>query len=143
MQTCREIMTRMPVCCQTTDSAQDAARLMLEANIGSVPVITNVGKRLVGIVTDRDLALKVIADGRNGRETRVEQVMTPNPVTCRPEDDVQRVLSLMGEYQIRRVPIIDENQQIIGIVSQADIALRTDNEQKVAEVVEEVSKPLA
>lgn len=142
MQTCREIMTRSPFCCQTADSAQDAARLMWEANVGSVPVTTD-GKRLVGIVTDRDLALRVLAEGRMARETPIQQVMTPNPITCQPDDDVQRVLSLMAEHQIRRIPIVDENHNIVGIVSQADIALRTSDVADVAEVVEEVSRPLA
>lgn len=142
MQTCREIMTRTPYCCQTTDNAKEAARMMQEANVGSMPVIDR-DNRLVGIVTDRDLAMKVVAQGRSGHETPVEQVMSRNPLTAKPDDDVQRVFSLMAEHQIRRIPIVNDNQQVVGIVSQADIALRTNNDRSVAEVVEEVSKPLA
>jgi CBS domain-containing protein len=141
MQTCREVMTRDPICCEASASVQDAARMMLRENIGSVPVISN-GRRLVGIVTDRDLAINVVAQGLNNTSTTVEQVMTRDPVFCHPDDDLQRAMNAMGEFQIRRIPIVDENHQIIGIVSQADLAIRGDNKHDVAEVVEEVSKPL-
>jgi CBS domain-containing protein len=140
MKTCRDVMTRNPVSCPSNTSAQDAAKIMKSEDVGSVPVVDD-SKRLVGIVTDRDLALNVVAEGRDTRGTKVQEVMTRNPITCRPDDDLDRTLSLMAEHQIRRIPVVDENQHIVGIIAQADVALRANNERKTAEVVEEISKP--
>jgi CBS domain-containing protein len=142
MKTAGDVMTRDPVCVQAMSTVQEAAQIMMREDVGSVPVVSK-ENRLVGIVTDRDLTLKVVADGRDSRSTKVEDVMTRNPVTSRPGDDLDRTLNAMQENQVRRIPVVDESQRVVGIIAQADVALRTDNERKTAEVVEEISKPTA
>ena len=91
MKKCNEVMTKNPIYCLPNDAVVRAAQLMKNENIGPIPVIENEQtKKLVGIVTDRDLALKVVADGRDPKSTKVEEVMTRKVVTCRPEDDLQK-----------------------------------------------------
>ena len=96
--------------------------------------------RLIGIVTDRDLVMKVIAEGRDAKSTLVRDVMTINPVTCRPGNDVDEALILMADHKVRRVPVVDENNRIVGIISQADIATRVKKSKKTADVVQKISK---
>jgi CBS domain-containing protein len=139
---CRDVMTPDPVCCSISDSAVDAARVMMEHDIGSVPVVeSQSSKRLVGIVTDRDLVLRVIADGRNPKSCRLGDIISRDLVTCSPDDDVNTVFESMQARQIRRIPVVDENRRVVGMIAQADIALRVREPSKTAEVVEEVSKP--
>jgi CBS domain-containing protein len=142
MTTCGQIMSKNLASCLASDTADKAAKFMKTENVGSIPVVeSQQSQKLVGIVTDRDLALNVVAEGRDPRSTRVEQVMTRNPVTCLENDDLQKAMNFMTENQVRRIPIVDKNGRLVGIVAQADIATRTDNPQKTAEVVEEISKP--
>src|SRR4026207_764103 len=102
MQKCNEVMTKNPVCCLPDDMVKNAAELMKSQNIGSIPVIENEQtQKLVGIVTDRDLALKIIAEGRDARSMKVESVMTREVVTCRADDDLQKALDAMAEHQLR------------------------------------------
>jgi CBS domain-containing protein len=141
MSTCSDIMTKHPVCCLPEDTAEQAAQLMQGEDVGPLPVVENYEtKRVMGIVTDRDLALKVVAEGRNPSETHVGEIMTVNPATCRAEDELQAVLDVMMYKQVRRVPVVDEHDALIGIISQADIATRLGAAQKTGEVVEEISK---
>ncbi len=86
-------------------------------------------------MTDRDLALKVVAEGRDAASTKVEAVMTRNVVTCRADDDVQKALDAMSEHQLRRIPVVDGDNRILGIISQADVATRVDQPEKTAAVV--------
>jgi CBS domain-containing protein len=139
--TCRDIMTPDPSCCLPSDSVAIAAQIMRRNDVGPVLVVSDHHEnRLVGIVTDRDLALKVIADGRDPHTTRVDEVMSTNPVSCRPDDSTARALELMAENQVRRVPIVDENDRLVGIVAQADVA-RNEDEQEVGRMVEQISEP--
>jgi predicted transcriptional regulator len=97
MKKCYEVMTKKPVCCLPTDVAAKAAQLMKRNNIGSIPVIKNKKSHaLVGIVTDRDLALKVVAKGRNAKSTKLEAVMTRRVVTCRAQEDLQKAMNAMS-----------------------------------------------
>lgn len=142
MKTCKELMTTDPMCCLPSDTVQEAARLMKRGDVGPVPVVaTHDMKELIGIVTDRDLALRVVAAGRDPKTTKVEEVMTRDLVTCRPEEDVHRALDVMAEHQVRRVPVVDDNGIIVGIIAQADIATRMDEPERTAEVVSEISEP--
>ena len=101
MKRCNEVMTKDPVCCLPNDTAAKAAQLMKRGNIGSIPVIENEQTRkLVGIVTDRDLALKVVAEGLDAKSTKVEALMTRKVVTCYPEDDLQKALDAMSRRSI-------------------------------------------
>jgi CBS domain-containing protein len=139
--TCKDIMTPDPSCCLPSDSVAMAAQIMKRNDVGPVLVVSDhEEKRLVGIVTDRDLALKVIADARDPHTTRVDEVMTMNPICCREDEDTHRALQLMANHQIRRIPIVDDDNRLSGIVAQADLALNED-EEEVGRVVEHISEP--
>jgi len=141
MKKCNEVMTKNPVCCLPDDMVAKVAQLMQSENIGSIPVIENVQtQKLVGMVTDRDLALKIVAKGHDAKSTKVEAVMTRQMVTCQAEDDLQIALDAMAEYQLRRIPIVDNDNRIVGIIAQADVATRVDQPQKTAEMVKEISQ---
>ena len=141
MKKCDVVMTKNPVCCLPDDMVAKVAQLMKRENIGPIPVIENEETRkLVGIVTDRDLALKIVAEGRDAKSTKVEAVMTRKVVTCRAEDDLQIALDAMSQYQLRRIPIVDNDNKILGIISQADVATRIDQPEKTAAVVKGISQ---
>ena len=141
MKKCNEVMTKNPVCCLPDDMVAKAAQLMQSENIGSIPVIENEQtQKLVGIVTDRDLALKIIAKGQDAKSTKVEAVMTRQVVTCQAEDDIAKALDAMAEHQLRRIPIVDNDNRIVGIIAQADVATRMNQPEKTAEMVKEISQ---
>ena len=138
---CREVMSENPICCLPSDPVDVVAQLMVTEDVGSLPVVRDLQTtNLIGIVTDRDLTVRVVAEGRHPKGTAIEEVMTPEPVTCQAEDDIQRVLEIMTEHQVRRVPIVDHNGHLIGIIAQADIATRIAEPEKTAQVVEEISQ---
>jgi len=144
MKKCREVMTGDPVCCVPTDTVARIAKLMKTENIGSVPICEDRhGKKLLGIVTDRDLALQVVAENRDASSTKVQDVMTREPFTCRGDDDLQTALDAMEKHQVRRIPVFDDDRRLIGMISQADVAVRSDQPEKTAEVVEEISRSQA
>jgi CBS domain-containing protein len=141
MKKCNEVMTKKPVCCLPNDMVAKVAKLMKRENVGSIPVIENEKTRkLVGIVTDRDLALKIVAKGLDAKSTKVEAVMTRKLVTCRAEDDLQKALDAMSEHQLRRIPVVDNDNKILGIIAQADVATRVDRPKKTAAMVKEISR---
>jgi len=141
MKKCAEVMTKDPVCCLPTDTAAKAAQLMRNENIGSIPVIENEqNRKLVGIVTDRDLAMKVVAGGLDAKSTRVEGVMTSKVVTCHAGDDLQKALDAMSEHQLRRLPVVDDGHKILGIIAQADVATRVDQPERTAAMVKGISR---
>lgn len=142
MTKCSEVMTRNPVTALPTDTADHVAQLMQRQDIGPIPVVENQQtKKLVGIVTDRDLAMKVVAEGRDPKRTWVEEVMTRQVVTCHADEDLQKALHAMSANQVRRIPVVDHRGAIVGIIAQADVATRADVPEKTAEIVEEISKP--
>ena len=100
---------------------------MKQHDVGSVPVVES-DKRLVGIVTDRDIVVKVVAAGRNPEQTPVKEAMTPNPVSCKEDDDLDYALKLMKERQVRRMPIVDGSGRLTGIIAQADVATRVNKD---------------
>ena len=141
MKKVKEIMTSDPVCCIPQDSVTDVARLMKREDVGSVPVVKDrKSGKLSGIVTDRDLVLKVLAESRDPNSIEVEAVMTRTPVTCRDDEDLENCLDAMEKHQIRRMPIVDGGGRIVGIIAQADIATRGGEPEKTAELVEEISE---
>jgi CBS domain-containing protein len=141
MKKCHEVMTKNPVCCLPDDTVAKAAQLMQRDNIGSIPIIEDEqNQKLAGIVTDRDLAIKVIAKGLDAKSTKVEAVMTRQVVTCRAEDDLQKALDAMAQHQLRRIPIVDNDNRIVGIIAQADVATRVNQPEKTAEMVKEISQ---
>ena len=138
---CREVMTENPVCCLPNDSVSQAARVMRREHIGPVPVVNDDRTReLIGIVTDRDLAVKVVAESRDPNRTTVADVMTHTIVVCREDDSLSSAIAAMEEYQIRRIPVIDQGGRIVGIISQADVATRVYETEQSAEMVEEISR---
>ena len=138
---CSEIMTKNPSCCVTTDTVYQAAQLMKSEDVGPIPIVSNhETKKLEGIVTDRDLVLKVVAEARDPKSTPVKDVMTIDVYTCRANDNVAKALELMEHHQVRRIPIVDERDQLVGIIAQADVATRVEEPEKTAEVVEGISK---
>ena len=138
---CDDVMTRNPSCCVPTDTVFEAAQLMKSEDVGSIPIVTDKSKKtLEGIVTDRDLALKVVAEGLDPKAKKVVDVMTTDVVSCRSGDDVNNVIALMEEHQVRRIPILDDSDQLVGIIAQADIATRIEEPNTTAEVVESISQ---
>ena len=142
MTKCSDIMTSDLVYNLRNDTVSEVAQTMKNEDIGPVLIVDDGpdGKRLVGIVTDRDLAIKVVGEGRDPQTTRVEDVMTTELVVCRAEDDVQAAMQAMSEYQLRRIPVISADGLLVGIISQADIATRIDQPEQTAEVVREISE---
>lgn len=138
----REIMTQDPSCITRSDTIQSAAQKMRDENVGALPVVSDhLNKELIGMVTDRDIAVRAVAEGLTSDAT-VAQVMSREPlVTANAEDDVNDVMKMMGSEQVRRVPVLDEHNRIVGIVAQADIATKVNRDKKTGDVVEEISKP--
>ena len=137
----RDVMTKDPVFCQPGDSLTKVATIMKQKDVGSVPVVESAGsRRLVGNITDRDIVVKAIAEGRSPEAATVTDAMTPNPVSCREEDDVDHALKLMKERQVRRMPIVDSAGHLTGIIAQADVATRVNKDSKTGELVEAISE---
>lgn len=142
MKTCRDVMTSNPTCCSPDETVVKIAHLMKTENVGSLLICEDPRtKKLVGIVTDRDLALEVIALGKDANTVKARDVMTNDPITCRPEDDLQVALDAMEAHQVRRMPVTDSNGHLVGIIAQADVARCLGDPEKIAELLKEVSKP--
>lgn len=136
----KEIMTRNPAVCSPETSLQEVARMMVEHDCGAIPVIQSSDSNTpLGIITDRDITCRTVAQGKNPLEMRVGDVMTPNVLRVSPNEDVENLVRLMEKNQVRRVVVTDE-QGCIGIVSQADVA-RHLSDAMVGEVVEDISRP--
>jgi CBS domain-containing protein len=134
----RELMTVRPRTVQVGDTIVQAAKLMKGEDSGIAPIMD--GERLVGVVTDRDIAIRVVAEGRDPQTTKVEEIASTNLVTIDPEQPLDEALRLMADHQIRRLPVVEEDGKLVGIVSQADVARHAD-EQQTGEVVERISEP--
>ncbi len=146
------MMTKDPKFCVPADTAQHAAGLMRDEHAGIVPVVESAQSlRIVGVVTDRDLCMNVVAEGRDPRAVPVEECMTAKVVTCTSNDSVDRVTELMRENQIRRVPVVNEQHELLGIVALADVVERAtpkvtqthETLKKVSAPTEDPSKPRA
>jgi CBS domain-containing protein len=137
-----ELMTSKPAFVMPDDTIQDAARLMVECDCGAIPVVDNATNlRLEGVVTDRDLAVRAISQGK-GPDTRVGDVMTRDVRSARPDDDLSTIEGLMAKEQVRRVPVVDEHDCLLGMISQADLALNSAaSDSDVGRVVEQISEP--
>jgi CBS domain-containing protein len=134
-----EVMTGDVAVVRPQDSVRYAAQRMDELNIGSLPVCD--GKRLVGVITDRDITVRVTAAGLDPEDTEVVNAMSQDVRWCWADDDVEEVSELMGEAQIRRVPVINADEQLVGMVSLGDLS--TKHAPGAAETLEEVSTPSA
>jgi CBS domain-containing protein len=137
-QVARDIMTENPESVESTTTVADAARKLAELNVGALPICD--GDKLQGMITDRDIAVKVVAEGRDPNTVKVIDVTTATEVvTIGADDSVEEAMRTMGKHQVRRLPVID-GDKMVGIVSQADIA-RALPEAKVGDMLEDISQP--
>jgi CBS domain-containing protein len=133
---CSEIMTRDVRTATREMTLRDVAVMMNEGDMGAVPVVED--GRLIGIVTDRDIVVRCVAEGR-GSETPINEAMTTEIFSVRPDDFAFEAVRLMGDKQVRRIPVITNDGTLAGIISMADIALETEDELEIAETLEEIS----
>lgn len=138
---CGELMTPSPTCCQPVHTIVEVAEIMKREDVGLVPVVDEATNKLIGVLTDRDIVMNVVADGRDPRGTAVSEVMTTDPCSCLEQDSVETVMQQMAAHQVRRIPIVDATGAIVGIVSQADVATRLANPRDTGEVVAAISEP--
>ena len=136
----REIMTANPRTVTPDTNLPEVARLMQQEDVGIVPVVDGGSQSLVGVVTDRDIAIRVVAEGRDPSSVRVSEIMSTNVRTCREDDDVDQVMDVMGQEQVRRIPIVDDRGSLVGIIAQADV-VREANDHKAERTVEQISQP--
>jgi CBS domain-containing protein len=133
----RDAMTENPSSIEASASVVEAARLMREEDIGSLPITD--GGKLVGVITDRDITTMVVAEGADPEATSAGDVSSRDPISVEPDKDIEEALQLMARHQVRRLPVV-ENDGLVGIVAQADIALK-ENQEKTGELVEAISEP--
>lgn len=133
---CREIMTKNVKTATRDMTLQQVAAMMRDGDMGAVPVVEN-GK-LVGIVTDRDIVVRSVADG-HGADTEIGDAMTSEVFSVKPDDYVFEAVRLMGDKQVRRVPVVNEQVELVGIIAMADVALEMEDEREIAETLEEIS----
>ena len=136
-QRIREIMTSNPSTVEPDKTVADAARIMKQEDAGVVPVTEN--GRLTGMVTDRDIAIRVVAESKDPKSTTVREVASSDLVTIDPQQDLDEALRLMAQHQVRRLPVVEEDGRLVGIVAQADVALGGDDT-KTGQVVQEISQ---
>ena len=136
-KTIHDLMTSNPSTIEPDKTVADAAKLMRDEDAGLIPIVE--GKKLAGTITDRDIAIRVVAEGKDQQSTTVRDVMTSRLVTVDPDQDLDEALRLMAEHQVRRLPVVEEDGKLVGIVAQADIAKHTSDEQ-TGEVVQQISQ---
>jgi CBS domain-containing protein len=135
----KDIMTEKPESVTPGTNIADVARIMRDMNVGIVPVADD--DRLLGVITDRDITIRVTAAGMSPQDVTVQDFMSPNVVTVKPGDDVEAVRKVMSENQIRRVMVVDD-EKLVGVISLGDVALNErDKDAKTGEVLEKVSEP--
>jgi len=159
---CRDIMTRDVTVATRDTTLQEVAAMMRDEDTGVIPVVDRVDQpavagdadldespkinnrlrsngRLVGLITDRDIAIRALAEGRDARTTRAEEVMTTDIHSAHPNDRVIEVIRKMGDKQVRRIPVVDDQNNLRGIISMADVALETEDDRELADALEEIS----
>ena len=134
----RDVMTPDPACCTPNTTLDDVAKMMAQNDCGEIPVIDSTDQ-IIGVVTDRDIVCRVVADGKNPMAYTAGTCMSGPVITVRADASLQEVVATMERHQIRRVPVVDERDSCIGIISQADVSW-TGNPREVAELVREVSR---
>jgi CBS domain-containing protein len=134
----RDLMTTNPQTVEPSTPIVEVARVMRDADVGPVPVVE--GDRLVGVVTDRDIVVRVVADGNDPSSTTVGEIMSTDLVTVDPDQPLDEALRLMAAHQVRRLPVTEEDGRPVGIVAQADIARELGDDRATGQVVEEISQ---
>ena len=133
----KDAMTSNPCTIDADQTVEYAARMMKQENVGLAPIVE--GDRLVGTLTDRDITVRVVAEGRDPQTVRVREVASTDVVTVDPQQDLDDALTLMARYQVRRLPVVEEDGRLVGVVAQADVAEEA-KAKKVGELVEEISR---
>jgi CBS domain-containing protein len=133
----RDIMTKEIACMSADEPVEKAAELMKQYNVGSIPICE--GNKVIGIVTDRDIALRYVADRKNTMWQPISNVMTSNPVVGSPEMDAQDAARMMGQHQIRRLPIVEQGT-LVGIVALGDISTRPELQHNAGHALQDISK---
>jgi CBS domain-containing protein len=133
----REVMTSNPSSIDAEKPVAYAAKMMRDEDVGLAPIVE--GDRLVGTLTDRDIAIRVVAEGRDPEATKVRDVASTDLVTVDPQQDLDEALRLMAQHQVRRIPVVEEDGRLVGVVAQADVAREAD-ERQTGEVVEQISR---
>ena len=136
-KTIRDVMTNHPCTIDADKPVVHAARMMRDEDVGLAPIVE--GQKLIGTLTDRDIAIRVVAEGKDPQTTIVREVATSQFVTIDPDEDLDEALRLMAKNQVRRLPVLDQDGRLAGIVAQADVARHASDEQ-TGEVVEQISK---
>jgi CBS-domain-containing membrane protein len=138
----QEIMSGDPVCVTPDTLLNEAARLMDDRDVGMLPVVDRDGStKLVGLITDRDITVRHVAKGHKGVACKVREAMSDDVTTCRADDDVADVMSTMAKEQIRRIPVVDERDMLVGVIAQADLVRRADDAMAADRTIQEISKP--
>lgn len=132
----RDLMTSNPTTCDASATVADAAKQMARENVGPIPVVE--GDRLVGLVTDRDIVVRVVAEGRDPSSTKLSEIASSDLKTVTPDDDLDVALRAMASAQVRRLPVVEDGR-LVGIVAQADVA-RKGEDNRTGEVVEQISQ---
>ena len=137
---CRDIMTKGVVTCRTDAPITGVASIMRDHDIGAVPVVDETGK-LVGIVTDRDIVVSGLTSDKSEAELRAEDCMSTDLYTANQNDRVVEMIREMGDHQIRRIPVVDGRDRLVGIISMADVAIQTNKDEELGDALEEISAP--
>jgi CBS domain-containing protein len=133
----RDVMTSNPCTIDAEKSVAYAAKMMREEDVGLAPIVE--GEKLIGMLTDRDIAIRVVAEGRNPDQVKVRDVASTRLVTVDPRQDLDEALRKMAKHQVRRLPVVEEDGRLVGVVAQADIA-REGDDSRTGQLVEEISK---
>jgi CBS domain-containing protein len=133
----RDLMTPNPCTIDKDKTVEYAAKMLRDEDVGLAPIVD--GDRIVGTLTDRDIAIRVVADGEDPKSTKVSGVMSRELVTIDPDQDLDEALRLMSKHQVRRLPVVEEDGRLIGVIAQADIARELKAEQ-TGELVEDISR---
>ena len=133
----RELMTSNPCSIDADKSVAYAAKMMRDENVGLAPIVE--GDRLIGTVTDRDITIRVVAEGKDPESTKVTEIASTDLVTVDPQQDLEEALRLMAQHQVRRLPVVEEDGRLVGVVAQADVASSADDT-RTGELIEDISK---
>lgn len=133
----RDAMTSNPRSIEPSTMVADAAKLMKAEDVGSLPIVD--GGQLVGMVTDRDIVIRVVAEGKDPQSLTVGEIASRDLVTVDPEQDLDEALRLMAQHQVRRLPVAEEDGRLVGILAQADVA-REGNDKQTGQIVQEISE---
>ena len=136
-QSIKDVMTSNPCTIDADKSVAYAAKMMRDEDVGLAPIVE--GDKLIGMLTDRDIAIRVVAEGRNPDQVKVRDVASKQVVTIDPQQDLDEALRIMAKHQVRRLAVVEEDGRLVGVVAQADVA-REGDEKQTGKLVEEISE---